>query len=353
MAQTGAAAISNRVAFIDTARGIAMLCIIFGHLGIDPINRVVYTFHVPLFFLITGYFVSTKPSVGDFTKKRARTLLMPYFLTGGVIVVGWVLLAALVDGFQGMGPAILRWSLALLYGAGVDGLVVPETVRSIGLLWFLWASFWGSVGLRLLLQLKHEWLRALIVAVLFLGGVLTAPLFFLPLDIQSGCAALGYMYLGYLARTYVVPKLQTLPRWAKGTGFSLAAAWWLAYISLGDTVVFAAAVPGRYWWSIFGILAGCITVLLLSWALTKRFPRLAEYVQYIGYYSLIVMCIHAVELWFLPFGVLTDLFTSDGITHGLAAVIAVGIKLGFIFWLTTKLANWNWSRRLFGFAPRV
>lgn len=40
----------NRVKYIDIARGIAILCIILGHLGNATINRIVYTFHVPIFF---------------------------------------------------------------------------------------------------------------------------------------------------------------------------------------------------------------------------------------------------------------------------------------------------------------
>ncbi len=37
----------ERIKYIDIARGIAMLCIVLGHLGNSQINRVVFTFHVP------------------------------------------------------------------------------------------------------------------------------------------------------------------------------------------------------------------------------------------------------------------------------------------------------------------
>lgn len=35
-----------------------MLCIIAGHFGIVSAERFVFTFHVPLFFLLSGYFLS-------------------------------------------------------------------------------------------------------------------------------------------------------------------------------------------------------------------------------------------------------------------------------------------------------
>ena len=46
----------NRVQYFDIARGIAMICIILGHLNNSLINRVVFTFHVPIFFLYHGLF---------------------------------------------------------------------------------------------------------------------------------------------------------------------------------------------------------------------------------------------------------------------------------------------------------
>ncbi len=67
-----------RLRYIDIAKGISIICIILGHLGVAEINRVVFTFHVPIFFLITGYFVSSKRTVRQFIKVKFRTLIVPY-----------------------------------------------------------------------------------------------------------------------------------------------------------------------------------------------------------------------------------------------------------------------------------
>lgn len=48
----------SRLLEFDIAKGIAILCVILGHLGIKEIDRVVFVFHMPLFFLISGYFLS-------------------------------------------------------------------------------------------------------------------------------------------------------------------------------------------------------------------------------------------------------------------------------------------------------
>ena len=63
----------NRVQYFDIARGIAMICIILGHLNNSLINRVVFTFHVPIFFFISGYFMNSKCGIKDYARNKLRT----------------------------------------------------------------------------------------------------------------------------------------------------------------------------------------------------------------------------------------------------------------------------------------
>lgn len=52
---------SERLRYVDIAKGLAIICIIIGHLGNWNINRVVFTFHVPIFFMITASLNATFP----------------------------------------------------------------------------------------------------------------------------------------------------------------------------------------------------------------------------------------------------------------------------------------------------
>jgi len=114
---------TKRLQYVDIARGIAMICIILGHLGNPAINRVVFTFHVPIFFFITGYFTSTKRS-----KNKIRTLLVPYAISClAIIILGTMLGAHYGDAAS----AFKGWLSASLYGAG-DSYTVPFTIKGIG-----------------------------------------------------------------------------------------------------------------------------------------------------------------------------------------------------------------------------
>ena len=61
----------ERVEYIDVARGIAMLLVILGHCHqtVDcTLNRFILSFHMPLFFFLSGIFATT-------TTKGAKNLM--------------------------------------------------------------------------------------------------------------------------------------------------------------------------------------------------------------------------------------------------------------------------------------
>lgn len=74
----------NRIASLDTAKGIAILAVILGHyfqeFSPDKMN-IVYCFHMPLFFLISGYCLSINKTFKDFAKSKIHRLLIPYAVT--------------------------------------------------------------------------------------------------------------------------------------------------------------------------------------------------------------------------------------------------------------------------------
>lgn len=85
-----------RIGWIDTAKGIGLLCVILGHLHIPLVDTWVYFFHMPLFFFLSGFlFSGGKYDFKTFVIKKLRSLVIPYFTLGGGIFLFWCLLYAL------------------------------------------------------------------------------------------------------------------------------------------------------------------------------------------------------------------------------------------------------------------
>lgn len=72
---------NNRLSYMDIAKGFGILCVIAGHMGNETINRFVFSFHMPLFFIISGYFLSQKNTAKEVLGKRCKQLLPPYIFT--------------------------------------------------------------------------------------------------------------------------------------------------------------------------------------------------------------------------------------------------------------------------------
>lgn len=86
-AEQGLSNTKTRIEAIDIAKGIGILLVIFGHIctGTDEtysVKIMIYSFHMPLFFLISGYcFNNAKyDSFKKFLVSRLKTIICPYLL---------------------------------------------------------------------------------------------------------------------------------------------------------------------------------------------------------------------------------------------------------------------------------
>ena len=83
----------SRLAWIDIAKGIAIISILMQHIPFKDVKGsalfvpYVGQYHVPIFFLVAGFFLSTKMPLRRFVREKALRLLVPYLITCVVIGV--------------------------------------------------------------------------------------------------------------------------------------------------------------------------------------------------------------------------------------------------------------------------
>lgn len=115
----------NRVESIDGLKGIGILFMVLGHMHFGKMfNHYVYTFHMPLFFLISGYLYKKPELLMKAVGRKAKSLLIPYFSFG----IGYWILWFVLHGRETETPLEPFW--ALLFN-GINGLVYESA------LWFL------------------------------------------------------------------------------------------------------------------------------------------------------------------------------------------------------------------------
>lgn len=83
----------NRLDYVDVAKGLGMLAIIWGHICCKGwSNELVYSFHIPLFFFISGLLYNNEKykEFLPFVKARAKRLLLPYVAYSVITWLIWV-----------------------------------------------------------------------------------------------------------------------------------------------------------------------------------------------------------------------------------------------------------------------
>lgn len=143
----------SRSVGIDAVRVLGIAAVIFGHVYTGPVtHQFIYAWHVPLFFVLTGYLWKRGRPLTRELLTRGRTLALPYagwFVVISVLVTAVAMLSGRETSFDVLfGPA---WG-----GANARG--------PFGTFWFVSVLFFTAVLFRMLERLPRPvvWLIAVV-----------------------------------------------------------------------------------------------------------------------------------------------------------------------------------------------
>ena len=189
---------------IDITKGIAILCVMFGHSSWIPngMLTVICSFHMPLFFLIAGYYQKSREEIGynppgGYVRKNAKQLLIPYAVVASASCL-WVALSV-----------FYKNDLSVLWHVLASNIFAWDTQWGIfdhweGPTWFLLALFWARL-IFFWLSKAGKWLVPLSIC-LSVAMILIHPYIPMPFGIGRGIEALMFIALGWAFRRWSIPK---------------------------------------------------------------------------------------------------------------------------------------------------
>jgi len=288
---------AKRIEYLDIARGIGILLVVLGHndfAAVSPFfHQVIYSFHIPLFFFLSGYFINTSLWFPDYFGKRFHAVLKPYLFT--ILLIYFASVSFEKMGFQ---TAIGR-TFKALYGS-IDYIDWAQ-------LWFLpnlfVVSLYAFIFIRAAGRLQNRWVRwgilllTLAISLPFLNTFYPFStsvfgkeyeLYGLPFSLDVVLLSGFFFILGNEVRQVTSERtFRNLPLLlASGTGLIL----------LNFFFPYSVDVARRIYESFFvntvEALLGILFVLALSHQIELHSHRLAALLKYFGNISLIILIFH-------------------------------------------------------------
>lgn len=275
---------------IDVARGIAIVCVVLGHnraisRSSPDLVHALFLFHVPLFFLLSGW-VLGRGSFSTASRKLAARLLIPCF--AAALVVG-----AIKSFARDQSPA--QTLLGILWGTG-------QTLP-LSQLWFLPALFLALLPTLAVERLRFfgdpvwKWLVAIAVAATFAAAFGQLPPYAdsrlpfpapigLPWSVDLLPLCLVFVWSGCLLRHR--PAL--LARVMSPAVWLSAAVLFAAMVGIAEVDmnlrVFTPFLP-----ALLGAVCGCIVTMRIA-GFASRFGTARSVLSLVGRHTMIIFILH-------------------------------------------------------------
>lgn len=327
----------QRIDWVDCAKGIAILLVVFSHtIGAnfmeETLRGVIFSFHMPLFFILSSMTFKLSTDGNEFLKKTEnafRHLVIPalalFFLR---IIYDLIANKIPKDLMLYIGGGINK----LIYASGVSVTVGKEQISSFGMLWFLVALFFSRTMFDYL-HLKFGDSKKLIISVIICSaiGVIIGKIQWLPFDLDIVLAILPFMWFGNFIKKIDFEKKVFLRFLISFLIFCV-----LLFFEFLICKTYMELACRRY--PIFPIsfvtaLAGTMFISYLSQILQK--VKIFTWLNFLGLNSFLIFAIHSLDYIFEPAWKLT----KSNIVNGLIRC-AENIAIMFaIYFLTYMIKN--------------
>jgi polysaccharide biosynthesis protein PslL len=288
---------AKRIEYIDIARGIGILLVVMGHNDFAAVSpfmyKVIYSFHMPLFFFLSGYFFNATIGFWGFFKKRFHTIMKPYFFT--IFLIYFFSISFGKVGFQ---TAITR-IIKSMYGTGhyldwVQLWFLPH-LFVVSLYAFVFYRVMANINSRLV-----RWLLLLLTLVLaslllktFYPFQLSAlgkdyELFGLPYSLDLVLLSGFFFIFGSESRHITSESLFSNVFFLIVTAASMIA----LNLLFPQRIDFNTRVYDSFVINTVEAITGILFVFALSKQIERWLPWLASFFKYCGKISLILLLFH-------------------------------------------------------------
>lgn len=260
---------------VDIAKGIGIILVVWGHtFGACPFLSEILLFHMPLFFLLSGCFISSDESLKLYAYKKIRTLLIPFVIFYSLSFFIKLILFTL------RGESVF-YLLKDIHFYSLSNIDYP--------LWFIVCLFILSILYFSIIRcIKNIFIQnVLLITLTGIGYIFAKNMIILPAYLSQVLIVLPFIHTGRIYNIYkkrlASYKLLIL---ILAILFFFIGYYFNVRTNIGD--LFIDKNPLLFYLPAFG---GSFLVLLIAETLTRY--RASYFLSQLGIYSLFIFSIHA------------------------------------------------------------
>jgi fucose 4-O-acetylase-like acetyltransferase len=266
----------DRLEWLDAAKGVAILAIVLGH--VVPDRNPFYWWHIPCFYVITGYTLRTGQDATSYAKRRAAQLLVPYLV--------WLCLLSAPDAWrlaQHVRPSEITHFVEIRIFGG------QKLQPPVSTYWFLTSLFLSCVLFQFLSRRLTGRALAWACAASYVLAILRQfllPRLAFPLECDSVLIALPFLYVGCRLRE-VQNVVVTRVVWVGSVAFVFLLVAYCAHMPIPTFDVKNADYgrPAISWFIALAGTGGCF-------AIARGAGVVRRPLAFVGRASILVMLVH-------------------------------------------------------------
>ncbi len=320
--------------WVDTARAFGIVAVVLGHTQSlpEPVVRIIYSFHMPLFFFLAGYVLKSQhlaQSLAVATRRGLKRLIVPYTVFWVVSFLFWLAIRS----FGGWAASIRSVRLTDPVIGWFVGTGAALSVNVV--LWFFTCLFVTTLAFHVIHRLRTP--MGIAAALLVCGGVghlfpHVFPETRLPWNLEVALIGVGFYGLGHLARGWEAPR-----RFRSGSALVVTALFSLSvnlFASLSNTGV---SMNDMKYGHIGLFYLGAVSGIVFVMAVSRLIPP-GRAVRFLSDNTVVVFPTHLLffrlftGIGVIVFGVASD-FNSQSLFWSFAYTLS-------IFVISVPLARW-------------
>ena len=335
---------NGRIAWIDVAKGIAILLMVIGHMEVGPYVRgLILTFHMPLFMILNGYLIKEYDVRRTFVRS-VRTLLVPYFIFGVIQAICCALtspevaqalsafLQALDDMMVGLaketpcfsryGSVWLIWFVNCLFLARNLYVMICASTAKLGeIVAKTMRDDQAEPGQGVWSERIVLMTRGILLAVVCLAGYLIGTQYaFLPWNLDVAMYSVVFIAAGDVIHQKEMMEKSGAVMWIVPLIVWGAFVLSKTYIELA-TRTYPFVIGGA-----ISAIAGSFFWMKCSKWMDDRGSMAADVLAWFGKHSILVLCIHGLEMRFIKWNVIFGRFGESSFSFLTNGVVQAAIR---------------------------